>query len=405
LVVRLRFVFAASLVTAALPLAARAQERGETGAAAALARVPPGSTVRVQTFAGEVLEGTLQLAGDSLRVTTIDRVEVLALGDIRSAWRRERRTRTGAIIGALLGGTGGGAFLGFLGIVADVEEAGRLAVIGVLAGAGAGGLLGGVVGSAVPRWELIHPSDATGDVVAPARPGAAAGRRRMGAFEAAAGFGRIGGDEPTAGGPGGRLGLNAEFGADPASTRDTSLFFSVGPEIGWFDLGSTGLVRRESSDPNATGAGTLEFSRRYTAFTAGGLLRLGLATPRIRGYGLAGLAYNRWDFEQRDERWLGPSPEPPAFASGNGRFEHICYTIGAGLPGHPRSRPCRHTRPPPNRRRHLRHGPARPLLDHHRWREPTLVGIGASMRQPGQRCRQGRTATPTTCIPWLRHLQ
>jgi hypothetical protein len=60
-------------------------------------------------------------------------------------------------------------------------------------------------------------------------------------------------------------------------------------------------------------------------------VRLGLATPRIRGYGVAGLACNRWDFEQRDERWLGPSPEPPAFASGNGRFEHIGYTIGAGL--------------------------------------------------------------------------
>lgn len=137
MVVRLRFLLAASLMTAALPLAARAQERGETGLAAALARVPPGSTVRVQTYPGEVLEGTLQLAGDSLRLATIDQVEVLALGDVRSAWLRERRTRTGTIIGALLGGAGGGAFLGFVGLLFDIEKAGRLAVIGVIGGAGA----------------------------------------------------------------------------------------------------------------------------------------------------------------------------------------------------------------------------------------------------------------------------
>jgi hypothetical protein len=319
-------------MTAALPLAARAQERGETGLAAALARVRPGSTVRVQTYPGEVLEGTLQLAGDSLRLTTIDQVEVLALGDVRSAWLRERRTRTGTIIGALLGGAGGGAFLGFVGLLFDVEKAGQLAVIGVIGGAGAGGLLGAVVGAAVPRWVLIHPTGA-GDIATPVRSDAGGGRRRLGAFEAAAGFGRIGGDEPTDGGPGGRLGLHAEFGADPASIRDASLLISVGPEIGWFDLGSTGLVRRLFFDPNsATGeAGTLEFSRSYTAFTAGGLLRLGLATANLRGYGLLGLAYNRWDFEQRDERWLGPNTPPPHVAFGGGTFEHLGYTVGAGL--------------------------------------------------------------------------
>jgi hypothetical protein len=55
----------------------------------------------------------------------------------------------------------GGAFLGFLGLVADVEEAGWLAVIGVLGGAGAGGLLGGVVGSACASVSRRHASAAT----------------------------------------------------------------------------------------------------------------------------------------------------------------------------------------------------------------------------------------------------
>lgn len=34
---------------------------------------------------------------------------------------------------------------------------------------------------------------------------------------------------------------------------------------------------------------------------------------------------------QRDERWLGPNPQPPAVASGGGSFEHVGYTVGAGL--------------------------------------------------------------------------
>jgi opacity protein-like surface antigen len=331
-VVRLSLVFAVAFLTSALPRPAHAQERGEAALAAALARVSPGSTVRVQTHAGAVLEGALQLAGDSVRLDAVDRVHVLALTDIRSAWLRERRTRTGAVVGALLGGAGGGAFLGFLGLVADIDEAGKFAAIGVLGGAGAGALLGGVVGAAVPRWTLIHPTDAV-DVATPAPSSAGAGRRRIGALEAAAGFGRIGGHEPTDGGAGGRLGLHAEFGADPAPARDASLFFSLGPEIGWFDLGSTGIVRRtfvvDPSSPSAQ-ADTLEFSRSFTAFTAGGLLRLGLSTGRVRGYGIAGLAYNRWEYDQRDVRWLGPGTGPPAFAPRSGRFEHVGFAIGAG---------------------------------------------------------------------------
>jgi hypothetical protein len=331
MVARLSSVFATALIVSALPPAARAQEPAGVGLRAALARVPSGSTVRLQTTGGDMLEGMLRLAGDSVRLDGADHVHVVALADVRSAWLRQRRTRTGALVGSLLGGAGGGIFLGFLGLVAGADKVGELAEIGVLGGGLAGGVAGGVVGAAIPRWTPIQP-DRAGDIAMPAPPDAAPGRRRLGAIEAAAGFGRIGGDEPTEGGPGGRLALHAEFGTDPSSTREASLFFSVGPEIGWFDLGSTGRVRRAYFDPSSpTGApDTLQLARSYTALTAGGLLRLGLATSDVRAYALGGLAYHRWDYEQSDESWLGPGPVPPAVALGGGRFEHVGYSIGAG---------------------------------------------------------------------------
>jgi len=154
----------------------------------------------------------------------------------------------------------GGAFLGFLGLVADVEEAGWLAVIGVLGGAGAGGLLGGVVGSACASVSRRHASAAT---------------------------------------------------ASPDSHATAGISSS------------------------ATNAGSARAPSRR--------------------------------------------PSPPAMVVSS----TSATTIGAGLQANPRSRPCLHARPPAHRRRHLRHGPARPLLDHHRWREPTLVGIGAVTAIPG----------------------
>jgi opacity protein-like surface antigen len=315
---------------AAAPATAQEPGMASGAVAAALARVPPGTTVRIQTRAGTVIEGPLRLAGDSIRLEGAGDRRAVALGDVRSAWYQQRTTRTGAITGALVGAGAGGAFMGLFALVVSGSsgEKATLIGVGVLGGAAAGGLLGGVVGAAVPRWVLAYPAATENIGPAPAateRLDAAVGRRRIGSLEGSLGYGRIGGDESTDGGPGGRLALHAELGADPASARGTTTFLAVGPEISWFDLGRTDRVRR-----SFPAGDTLEFSRGYRALTAGGVLRGGVATGVLRTYAVLGLAYHRWDSEQHDERWISQSPEPPVVVPRGGRFEHLGYTIGAG---------------------------------------------------------------------------
>lgn len=297
---------------------------------AALARIPPGSTVRVQTQAGDVLEGVLRLSGDSVVLEAGAGRRAIGQGDVRSVWYPVRTTRTGAVVGALAGGGAGGAFMGLLALVAGGSggEKATMVGIGVLGGAAAGGLLGGVVGAAVPHWVRAFPA---GDETPAAAPEVTLsgeerrGRRRIGALEASLGYGRIGGDEPTDGAAGARIALHAEFGADPALARGTTTFLAVGPEVGWFGLGSTDRLRRRQPSGD-----TLELARDIGAFTAGGVLRLGLATGVTRTYAVLGLAYNQWRIEPRDVRWLGPSPEPPFPATGEFTFEHLGYSLGAG---------------------------------------------------------------------------
>ena len=309
------FLLAAAL---SAPLAAQAPQQ-------ALAAVPPGSVLRVQTLDGRVLEGAVRLGGDSLHVETDSGVRAVAFSDLRSAWLRQRYTRRAAVGGALIGAAAGGAYLGLLALVADAE-AGPLVAIGVLGGGAAGGLLGGVVGAAVPRWTLLYPTG-TGERLAVPRTdtdGGRSGRRRLGSVDGAVGYGVIGGDEPTSGGPGGRLGLNAEFGAAPGPDR-TVMFWSVGPEIGTFALGETDRLERGYFSGD-----TVELTRRYAAATAGGVLRVGLEGGAWRGYGLGGLAYNRWRTEDLDVVQVSVAPGGPIVTTGEGRFEHLGYIAGIG---------------------------------------------------------------------------
>jgi opacity protein-like surface antigen len=219
--------------------------------------------------------------------------------------------------------------MGLLAVVSSASgnEAVTLLAVGTLGGGVAGGLLGGVVGAAIPHWVLVFPSGADRSVPeVTVRTDAHVGRRRLGSLEASLGYGRIAGAEPTGGGPGGRVALHAELGADPARARGTTTFFAVGPELSWFDLGSTDRVRR-AVFPSGD---TLEFARDYRALAAGGVVRGGLATGLVRTYAVLGLAYNRWEIEQRDEEWINPSGPPPDVVIGESRFEQLGYTIGAG---------------------------------------------------------------------------
>ncbi|CAN5840727.1 hypothetical protein BH23GEM9_BH23GEM9_03550 [soil metagenome] len=282
----------------------------------------------MQTAGGEVLEGPFRLAADSILLESAVTRRAIALGDVRSVWYQQRETRSGALAGALVGGAAGGAFLGLLAFVAggSGSETATLIAVGVLGGGAAGGLLGGVVGAAVPRWTLVHPTGTELPTVAPAvteRGETRVGRRRLGAVDGAIGYGRVGGDEPTGGGVGGRVALHAEFGVEPRP-GSTAVFLTVGPEIGHFKLGSTGLLRRTLPPTD-----TLELSRSYTASAAGGVLRAGMDAHAWRGYGLVGLAYHRWEIEDRDERWIHRSPDR-VLVSGQSRFEHLGYIIGGG---------------------------------------------------------------------------
>jgi opacity protein-like surface antigen len=326
LLVTFMLLLPAAPAAAQEPAAARA-------AAAAIARVPPGSMVRVQTLAGEVLEGTLRLGRDSVRLEAGSLSRAVALEDVRSVWYRQRETWPAARAGALIGAAGGGAWLGLLGLTfgATAGETVTFMAVGALGGAAAGGLLGGVVGSALPRWTLVYPDGGGSRVAVPAVTAATdapldapAGRRRLGSIEGAVGYGAIAGDESTSGGVGGRLGLHAEFGAEPRAAR-LAPHLSIGPEIGRFGLGTTGTLRRAYPP-----ADTVEFSRQFSATTAGGVLRGGVGTTRLRGYALLGLSYNRWTMEDRDKRWLTDDPNREIVGSGQRTFEHIGYTAGAG---------------------------------------------------------------------------
>jgi hypothetical protein len=334
LFVLLLYVLPGQLTGAVRPLAAQEPARANE-VAAALARVPPGTAVRVQTRTGDVIGGFMVLAGDSVLLESgrdrgVGRRSV-ALANVRSVWYQQRTTRTGATAGAIIGGLGGGAFMGLLALVAaaDGSETAKILAVGVLGGAAAGGLIGGVVGAAVPRWTLAYPVGAADRGRAPEVTVSAderAGRRRLGSFEASLGYGRVGGDEPSSGGPGARAALHAELGADPARAHGTTAYFAIGPEVSWFDLGSTDRVRRvvfPSEDE-------IEFTRAYRALAAGGVVRGGVATGIVRTYGVLGLAYNRWEIEQRDEQWVTPGPALPAAPVSDSRFEHLGYTIGAG---------------------------------------------------------------------------
>jgi hypothetical protein len=304
-------------------------------AATSLATVPPAATIRVVTMAGEVIEGTFRLGRDSVLLDTDARLRALALDDVRAVWFRQRGTWRVARVGAVIGAAAGSAWLGLLGLVttATAGETVALMAVGALGGGAAGGTLGAVVGAAVPRWTLAYPlgvADAprVPRVTVAADPGERpdiAGPRRLGSFEGALGYGRVGGEESTSGGPGGRLGLHAEFGAVPR-TDGVAPFLSVGPEVGAFGLGSTGTLRRAFPP-----ADTLELTRRYSALTAGGILRAGAGTRAVRGYGLLGLSYNRWSIEHEDERWITHDPDRQIVTSSPGTFEHVGYTVGAGV--------------------------------------------------------------------------
>lgn len=126
--------------------------------------VTPGERVRLETSDARRLEGTVEDArmdGITL-IRDGERLEV-AIAGLRRAWVRERSTRTGAVIGGVVG-LAAGITYGLLitqpeSSPCDADNCTRAGVtaasgaIGAVLGAGTGAL----IGSLIPRWRLRFP--------------------------------------------------------------------------------------------------------------------------------------------------------------------------------------------------------------------------------------------------------
>jgi hypothetical protein len=119
----------------------------------ALLRLPPGQHVLVETSGGARLEGDLRYARvDSLALEHAPSDIVLPVSEIERVHSRGRATGTGALIGGAIGLIGGIVFGAY--VANDVRDEEQMTYIsyGAVMGFGAGVLLGGLIGTAVPRW-------------------------------------------------------------------------------------------------------------------------------------------------------------------------------------------------------------------------------------------------------------
>lgn len=120
-----------------------------------LAQLRPNRLVRIESPAMGRIQGTVvsQTAGELLLVNGGQ--HVIPLQSIQRVWVRSRHTKTGAIIGGVLG-AGGGLFLGLV-IQALCEDgcSSNPVVPVTLFGAAVGTGTGAIIGSVFPRWKEL----------------------------------------------------------------------------------------------------------------------------------------------------------------------------------------------------------------------------------------------------------
>ncbi|MGH7561240.1 MAG: hypothetical protein ACRENB_09470 [Gemmatimonadales bacterium] len=159
----LRFPAVAALfLLASVPGAAPAQARrlDPAAAAAALARLTPAQTVRIEDRVGIRTEGRFGgVAGTTLRLSQNGAAEEVDLSRLAAVWVRGRQTKAGAIIG---GAAGLGVAL-FFGLIAngvcetdECRGVGPYLVYSAIFVPG-GALVGAAIGAAIPRWRRIAP--------------------------------------------------------------------------------------------------------------------------------------------------------------------------------------------------------------------------------------------------------
>ena len=130
--------------------------------ASALARLKAGATLRLAARTGGAasVRGTLLgVQGDAVALQQGQQVTRLRLEQVTGVWVRGRHTKLGAILGGLAG-LGAGLFLAAIVNSACEVDCTRVdkvyLVMGAL-GAGSGALPGALIGAAIPRWKRRFP--------------------------------------------------------------------------------------------------------------------------------------------------------------------------------------------------------------------------------------------------------
>ena len=157
----LRTAFCASLLTLGASSAALAQGVPSLPADP-LARIEPGTVIRVELRSGTRVTGRFERVGDGrLGIRSSDGTgDTFRVSELRTLSVRRRHTGTGAIIGGGLG-AGFGVFVGWL--ANAICEGGqdcsgaRPYLLAVPLFGSAGALAGAGVGSIFPRWRRIFP--------------------------------------------------------------------------------------------------------------------------------------------------------------------------------------------------------------------------------------------------------
>jgi hypothetical protein len=144
------------------PLVEQGPTKRDSVWAAALARLTPSNTIRIHRVAGGRIEGEFARASVTTLVLTGAPAPVeYPFATLDSLWVRGKTTKTGAIIGSISFAVVGLTYGYLANEVGCKDEGGDpcpevIPLLG-LAGAAGGGLMGALIGSAIPRWHRRVP--------------------------------------------------------------------------------------------------------------------------------------------------------------------------------------------------------------------------------------------------------
>lgn len=255
-----------------------------------------GDAVRVQMSDDRIFHGTVaRLGPDALQVERGDKTYVVAPSSIEATWFKARSIGTGARVGGIVGGTVGLLYGGLFALMCSGEGDGCAMVVPVMALVGGlgGAAVGGILGSAVPRWRPTYGADA--------KPNQRPVRSTRG--------------------PIGLLDLRMAMGSSPDTDRGGGPF--VGGGLGFY----TGIGRHVAFGPDI-GFQPLE-ADEWVGFLTG-TLRVSTERDRPFVYGLASAGWHIWHVTVSHYQVV-PLQQDETYGS-NLSFFGGAIGVGAGLP-------------------------------------------------------------------------